>query len=373
MSPDVIVIGGGLHGCSAALHLSLSNCRVLVLERSAVARHASGASAGGVRTLGRDIAEVALSLVAAEMWAGIEGLVDDDCGYHGHGQLKVAESEAELATLAARRQQMLSLGHSHEVLIDQVELRRRAPAIGPQCLGALMVKTDGAADPYRTTHAFRRKAEALGARFVEGAGVVALRRSGTIWQVTTQSARYEAPMIVNCAGAWGDDIAAMVGDRAPITTRCSMMIVTERLPPFLEPVVGTVGRKISFKQTGDGTVLIGGGQQGHPDRDRESYTLDAGRLGQSAAAAAAIFPLMRRVRVVRTWSGLEAQTPDRLPIIGPSPVASDVFHAFGFSGHGFQLGPVVGRALADLVVNGKTSLPIAPFALERFATLGKAA
>jgi sarcosine oxidase subunit beta len=180
-------------------------------------------------------------------------------------------------------------------------------------------------------------------------------------------------VIVNCTGAWADDIASMIGDRAPLTTRCSMMIVTERLAPFLEPVVSTVGRKLSFKQTGDGTVLIGGGRQGHPERDRESYTLDAGRLGQSAAAAAAIFPLMRRVRVVRTWAGLEAQTPDRLPIIGPSPSAPGMFHAFGFSGHGFQLGPVVGRALADLVVDGKTNLPVAPFALERFVALGQAA
>lgn len=373
MSPDVIVIGGGLHGCAAAMNLSARKVRVLVLERSAVARHASGASAGGVRTLNRDLAEVPLSLIAARMWDDIEGLLDDDCGYHAHGQLRVAESEAELASLAARRQQMLALGYSHEVLIDQAELRRRAPAIGPQCVGALMVETDGAADPYRTTHAFRRKAERLGARVIEGVGVTALAREGTVWRVTTPSARYEAPVVLNCAGAWADEIAAMVGDRAPLQTRCSMMMVSERVASFVEPVVSAVNRKLSFKQTGDGTVVIGGGHQGHADRAQESYRLDAHRLGQSATAAAAIFPLMRRVRIVRAWAGLEAQTPDHLPVIGPSPSAPGFFHAFGFSGHGFQPAPAVGRALADLVVEGTTELPIAPFALERFAALGKAA
>ncbi|MBV9833107.1 MAG: FAD-binding oxidoreductase [Alphaproteobacteria bacterium] len=373
MTPDVIVIGGGLHGCAAAMNLSARQCRVLVLERSAVARHASGASAGGVRTLNRDLAEVPLSLIAARMWDDIESLVDDDCDYHAHGQLRVAETEVELASLEARRQQMLALGYSHEVVIDQAELRRRAPTIGPQCVGALMVETDGAADPYRTTHAFRRKAERLGAQFIEGACVTALSRQGTVWQVTTPAARYEAPTIVNCAGAWSDEIAAMIGDRAPLQTRCSMMMVSERVAPFLGPVVSAVNRKLSFKQTDDGTVVIGGGHQGRPDRAHESYQLDGRRLGESATAVAAIFPTMRRVRIVRAWAGLEAQTPDHLPIIGPSPSAPGFFHAFGFSGHGFQPAPAVGRALADLVIDGGTQMPIAPFALDRFATSGKAA
>ncbi|MEI8145307.1 MAG: FAD-binding oxidoreductase, partial [Alphaproteobacteria bacterium] len=226
---------------------------------------------------------------------------------------------------------------------------------------------DGAADPYRTTMMFRRKAEALGVVFHEREGVTALERSGSTWRVITPGRNFEAPVVVNAAGAWADTIAAMIGDHAPLVTRCSMMIVTEKLPHFLDPVIGATGRKLSFKQAANGSLLIGGGHQGRPDRAHETYELDMRNLAMGAQAASALFPLVKYVTMVRGWAGLEAQTPDHLPIIGASPAAPGIFHSFGYSGHGFQLGPVVGSALAELIVTGATNLPITPFELNRFS------
>jgi sarcosine oxidase subunit beta len=366
MSPDVLVIGGGLHGCSVALHLALRGKRVLVLERSAVGRHASGVNAGGVRTLGRAVEEIELSLAGMELWRRITQLVGDDCGFQAHGQIKVAETDAEMAVLEARQRDLSSRGFGHEELIDGPELRRRAPGIAPHCVGGLTVPTDGAADPYRTTHAFRRRAEAEGVVFHESEAVTAIEACATGWRVSTPSAQYEAPTVVNTAGAWADTIATMVGDQVPLKTRCSMMIVTERLPHFLDPVIGATGRKLSFKQAANGTLLIGGGHQARPDRERETYELDVVALAEGARAATALFPQVGSVGIVRSWAGLEAQTPDHVPVIGPSPNAPGVFHAFGFSGHGFQLGPIVGSVLAELITTGRTNLPITPFAIDRF-------
>ena len=98
---DTIVIGGGLHGLSAALHLARAGQRVAVLERAWTGRHASGASAAGVRTLGRHLDELPLSLAAMEMWHGIAELVGDNCGFHAHGQLRVAATEADFAAVPA--------------------------------------------------------------------------------------------------------------------------------------------------------------------------------------------------------------------------------------------------------------------------------
>src|SRR5690606_28663021 len=124
---DVIVIGGGLHGLSAALHLSRAGQRVVVLERAWVGRHASGATAAGVRTLNRDRGELDLSLESLEMWHRLESLVGDDCGFHPNGQICVAETPAMLARLEARVQALRTDGYTHEELIGPEELRRLLP------------------------------------------------------------------------------------------------------------------------------------------------------------------------------------------------------------------------------------------------------
>lgn len=363
---DVVIVGGGLHGCSAALHLALRGQRVVLLERRHVGRHSSGINAGGVRTMNRDPAEIGLSVAGMALWRRIRELVGDDCGFHAHGQIQVAENEAELARVARRVEMVRGLGFAHEEVIERDELRRLVPAIAPHCVGGLTVRDDGAADPYRTTLAFGRKAAALGVDIREGEGLVALEKAGADWVAVGEHGRYRAPVVVNAAGAWAGDVAAMVGETVDLRVRASMMMVTERVPPFLDPVIGSVGRKLSFKQTDAGTVVIGGGHQGHADRHTERTRIAFGNLAQSAVAATAIFPLMRGVRLVRSWCGIEAQTADSVPVLGPSPVADGIVHSFGYSGHGFQLGPICGAVVADLVIRGGTELPIAGLSPQRF-------
>jgi len=197
--------------------------------------------------------------------------------------------------------------------------------------------------------------------------VTGFERKGGLWTVIGQHGRYEAPVVVNASGAWAARTAKLVGDEFPLTTRASMMIVTERVPPFITQVIGCVGRKLSFKQTSVGTVLIGGGQQGRTDLDTEQGYVDITNLAKSAETAIGFFPVMRNARIVRTWCGIEAQTPDHIPVIGFSTNAPGFIHVFGFSGHGFQLGPICGVAIAELATKGETSLPIAGFAPQRFA------
>ena len=364
--PDVIVIGGGIQGCSTALHLAMRGVKVLLIEKDHVGRHASGVNAGGVRRLGRHVAEIPLSVVSMEIWHHIEELVDDDCGFESHGQVKIAETEDQLAVQRARVAQVKQLGFDHEEIVEQTELRALVPAIALHCVGAIVCRTDGAAIPYRTAFAFKRKAASLGARFIEGSRVTDLKRSGDVWRVETDHGPHEAPVIVNCAGAWADRIAAKLGEPVPLEVIAPMLMITARMPRFVHPVIGAQGRSLSFKQYANGTVLIGGGYRGRPNRDTNWTDLDFAKLGESCRTAAALFPIMAEAQIMRAWAGIEARMPDDIPVIGPSSTSPGVFHAFGFSAHGFQLGPAVGRVMAELVTTGRSNVPIDGLSIERF-------
>ena len=130
----------------------------------------------------------------------------------------------------------------------------------------MVCRADGFADPYRTTTAYYRAAQAQGVAFHIGDGVMAVKRNGAGWRVETSTETFTADIVVNCAGAWADKIAAMVGDFAPVAPSAPMMIVTEPIKHFLDPVVGMVGRKLSFKQAPNGTVVIAALQSVTPTR-----------------------------------------------------------------------------------------------------------
>lgn len=361
---DVAIAGGGLHGLSAALHLARAGARVVVLEKSWVGRHASGATAAGVRTLSRDPAEVPIALESAEMWHRLADLVGEDCGFKATGQVRVARTEKDLATLRARADDMRRRGYSHEELVGPAELRELLPALAPGYAGGLTVRRDGSADPHRTLAAFRRACVQAGVEIREGSGVTAIARDGTGWAIAADG-RVLAGSFVNAAGAWGAKIAALLGDDIALGVKASMMIVTERLARFVEPTVSAVGKSLSFKQVEQGGLLIGGGIQGHADTQAGTSRPDLARLAAGARAAVELFPCVAGVGIARIWAGYEAKTEDLLPVIGPSPSAANAVHVFGFSGHGFQLVPVAGAIVADLVLRGGTNRPIAAFAPER--------
>ena len=360
-----IVIGGGLHGLSTALHLArLPGWRVTVLERRHVGRHSSGINAGGVRRLGRDMAEVGLSVVAAEMWRNLPALVGDDGGFRATGQVKLAENDADLAALGRRHDAMRAAGWDHEELIDAAETRRLLPAVAGHVKGALVVRDDGAANPMRTVMAFRRAVLAAGAEIVEGVGVTGI---GPGLVVETDRGPMRADRVANCAGAWASGLAAAIGEPIPTTAKASMMMVTERLPRFCEPTVGSQSRALSFKQTEEGTVVIGGGHKGSNDLGAETASIDFANLAKAARIAADLFPCVAGARIVRSWTGIEARTPDQVPVLGESRALPGLFHSFGYSGHGFQLSPAAGAAMAELMARGATNLPIGGLSPHRFA------
>ncbi|MGH6781881.1 MAG: NAD(P)/FAD-dependent oxidoreductase [Sphingomonadaceae bacterium] len=366
-SADVIIVGGGIHGCSTALHCVLRGMSVILLEKDHAGRHASGVNAGGVRQLARHIAEIPLSNRSMEIWHRIGELVDDDCGFTSDGQVLVAETEEELAACRTRVDDLTLRGFHHEELIDGKELRRLVPAVAETCPGGVVSRRDGAAIPLRATQAFKRKAQSLGATIREGVRVETVARDGGNWRVVTDEGDFFAPRIVNAAGAWADRIAAALGEPVPLEVIAPMLMITTPMPAFIKPVVILRGRKLSFKQFGNGTVLIGGGYLGRAIRDENGTILDWGKLATNARTVWDLFPIMRGAAVARAWAGIEARMPDDLPVFGPSARQEGVYHQFGFSAHGFQLGPGAGAVMAEMIATGRSNVPIDGLGITRFS------
>ena len=192
--------------------------------------------------------------------------------------------------------------------------------------------------------------------------------AGDHWQVKTNVGKLEADTVVNCAGAWGAQIAKMVGDDMPVEAHAPMLVITDRQPLFLDAVIGVMGGTLSLKQLDNGSMVIGGGMRGVADPDQNKTQLTPVGLSKFVMTAGRVFSHLRDVSILRAWAGIEGYTADNLPFIGRGS-QQGIIHGFGFSAHGFQLGPGVGEVLADLVMARQPRVDISPFAPHRFSKL----
>lgn len=365
-SADVLIIGGGIHGSSTAFHLAKRGARVIVLEADYVARHSSGVNAGGVRSLGRLLPEIPLSLMSREIWHQMRELIGDDGGFVPSGQMKIAETEAELDECRARVAELEAHGFTHEKIIDRETVLALEPHLAPHVTGAIWVERDGYALPYRATSALRRAAQRYDATFHEGTPVTRIEQRGERWFAHTPSGIFSADRLVVTAGAWAGELAEQVGEPVPVHPEGLMLMVTHRAAPFCKSTLGATGRPLSFKQFDNGTVVIGGKLIGIADLPGRHGEVDFARLVRSANTVVDLFPHLRHLGVNRAWAGVEAFTDDSLPVISRSKKASNLTYSFGYCGSGFQMGPGCGKLVSELVLDGTASLPLDAFAIDRF-------
>jgi sarcosine oxidase subunit beta len=364
---DVAVIGGGLIGLSVALAAARRGMTVTVLESGLIGTGASASSAGGVRSLNRHPAEIPLARAALRLWRELDASLGAPTGYAESGQIRVAEDDAAMAKLEARAALSRDLGYTHERLIDSAALAAREPALAGRAVGALIVEDDGFADQLASLRAYAAAARRAGVTVHQRRRVAAIARVGGALAIADHAGgETHARHVVNAAGVGGAALAEALGDRAPVRAAALQMSVTERVAPFVGAVIGSEGRKLSLKQTGDGTVVIGGAFEGVVGEDGKGRVWPKS-LAANLANAARLFPALRGARVARSWAGVEAMVADGLPMLGPSGAAPGVVHAFGFSAHGFALSPLVGPLVADILEGRSSNLPLAPFAPDRFA------
>lgn len=361
---EVAIVGGGIMGASAALFLRQAGIPVVLLERDACGSRSSGVNYGGVRRQGRPLVQLPLSQRAHGLWGRLAELVGTEAEYARSGHLKLARSEADLASLEAYRDLTRDSGMDLRIL-SGTALRERCPWLGGAAVGGSLCPEDGQANPRLVSPAFALAARRAGADVREQCRVDEAVHDGQGFVLRSGHAlEVRSRFLLNCAGAWADTLAASFGEPVPMRPGHPMMVVTEPLPYFMDLSLGVEGGGVYARQVARGNCVIGGGQ-GHALDALRARPRNEG-LGRLMQQTVALLPALRHAHIIRTWSGTEGYLPDRQPVIGPSGTTPGLFHAFGFAGGGFQLGPGVGAVLADLVRFGASETPIEAFSIQRF-------
>ena len=365
---DVVVIGGGVEGCSIAWHLTLAGVRVGLLERWEIGAGASGASAGGVRHQGRDLREFPLAFRAIERWLTLEDELNANVDYRRGGHATTCEHEEDLPELAKSVLVQRSAGLDLQ-LVEGDDLRALIPGIAPEVIAAAYSPNDGHANPTKTTQAFADAAKRGGATIQTSCRVTGISvNGGRVGGIETEVGPVLADTVVLAAGAWSVELAHAIG----IDLHCSpdgyQAMTTFPVDPHLTQVLGSMRRMISLKQLPDGRYLLGGGWPGEFTMEQpRGHNLEA-NIERNFHEGAALIPHVGSALIDQAWLGIDAHGHDEVPVLGYVAGIEGLVIATGFSGHGFAIAPAIGEAIAGLVTTGQSSIDISALSLDRFTT-----
>ncbi|MFF2010912.1 NAD(P)/FAD-dependent oxidoreductase [Streptomyces sp. NPDC058195] len=380
---DVVIVGAGVVGAACAYYASRSGLSVAVVDRGPVAGGTTGAGEGNLLVSDKVPGpELQLALLSAQLWKKLAEELPRSIEYEAKGGVVVAASEDSLAALSATAAGQCAAGvEAHPVTADG--LRDVEPHLAPGLAGGFRYPQDAQVQPALAAAELLRAAARSGAFVRPGEEVTGILRDrdGAVRGVRTARGELRAPAVVNAAGTWGGELAAMAGVELPVLPRRGFVLVTEPLPRLIRHKVyaaeyvadvssGSAALQTSpvVEGTPSGPVLIGA------SRERVGFdrTFSVPVVARLAAAATALFPVLADVRVLRAYHGFRPYLPDHLPAIGPDARVPGLFHACGHEGAGIGLAPATGLLVSEAIRRERTTLGLEPFAPERFDTAHRA-
>ncbi len=357
---DVIVIGGGIAGCSTAFYLAADGVEVLLLEQSDLNAAASGNNAGSLHAqiqhepfieLGKAWAErfaAALPLYAysIHLWQCAGAQVDADLEVALDGGLLVATDAAQMRMIEAKARIERAHGLPLE-LLDRAALSDMAPYLSARACGGAYCPIEGKANPLVAAPAFAAAAERRGARILRGQRVLSIERVGAGFEVRSAREVHRARRVVDAAGVEAGRIARCVGASIDIQAFPIQLTVTEPAQPLIGHLVYSARHRLTMKQTHQGTIVIGGGWPAVLDAQGRPQVSPAS-LSRNLAVALEVVPAVAALQVVRTWAAIVNGTANWLPLLGELPSAPGFFVNY-VPWMGFTGGPAGGRIIASLV------------------------
>lgn len=363
---DVVIIGGGIQGISVAYHLARRGfTNVVLVEMDLLGSGSSGRSAAMLMLSMSRPETIALSRESYDEYMRFPVELDEEFAFKEIGSLALATRQAEAEVRQTFKCQRKEGVPVREVTPD--EIGRLVPSlyVDDLVLG-IECRLDGVIDPHAVMQAYARAARRAGVELNEGIQATGIQVDGdSVAAVETSAGRIQTRLVVNAAGARAREVGAWVGLDLPITNYKRHILVTEPFPeiPDDTPFVEDAEREWYFRKEGPG-ILMGMGRE-----ESTSYEPQVEREFQDELIQAAVrrVPILARARVLRGWAGLRPLTPDDLPILGFAPGVSGFLNCCGWGGHGVMHAPIGGRLTAELIADGRTSMDLAPYSLDRFA------
>ncbi len=350
---DLAVIGGGLMGCAAALRAQQGGMRAVVVEQGEIGGGASGVNAG---TLSLQIKRVRLmpyALRGRALWEEAGEAV----GYHRTGGYTLAFNDREAELLTTRMAMKRDAGAPVEI-ISPNQVAAEEPGLARRIVLASWCPLDGYANSSLTGQFWRGRLREGGVTMREQTKVTAIeRRPEGGWRLVTNQGVIDCTRLLIATGGWMKPVAALLGIDMPVRARINTVAVTERGPRLVNSVIGHATGLLTLKQKPNGTVLIGGGWQGRGTPQEGRGEVDADTLTPSLRLAQFAVPGLSAFRVLRAWTGFEANVPDFFPLAGLAPGFDDVF-LLGCVRGGYTIGPYIGGLMGDFILGREPELPL---------------
>jgi glycine cleavage system aminomethyltransferase T/glycine/D-amino acid oxidase-like deaminating enzyme len=371
----VVVIGGGITGCSVAYHLALAGWTdVLLVEKAQLTAGSTCQAAGIVTAFNPSSTMMQFRRYSIELYRSLGA-------FETVGSLRLASSPEQLKELERTASRARGIGLDAGV-IGPEEARRLMPSISPDSLyGAVHLTGDGHLDPHGATHAVAAAARSMGVRIRQGVRVTGFELSARreITTVLTETGRIETEIVVNAAGIWAPQVAAMVGGFVPSTPVDHQHIALKAvpgaelprdMPDFRDP------DNLVYGKSEHGGMVFGGyetnpvsrWEDGVPwEHAARSLPADYERFAPLMAGAIRRFPFLADAEAIRLVCHPDAMTPDANPLLGPLPGVRGFWVAAGLSLNGFGGGGGIGRAMAGWITAGDPGVDVGPYRAWRFA------
>ncbi|MGH7316732.1 MAG: NAD(P)/FAD-dependent oxidoreductase [Candidatus Rokuibacteriota bacterium] len=371
---DVVIIGAGAIGASIAYQLARRGARnVVVIERDTVGAGSTSKAAGGIRVQFATRVEIEFSLRGIAFFKRFEEEMGAPCDFHQEGYLFIVTDEATLARFRANVALQQSLGADVRVIAPD-DARVLVPALNmDDAIAAVWGPMDGYASPNDVVQAYAARARALGVRIVEDVPVTGIMvERGRVAGVRTPAGDIATRLVVNAAGPWAPLVGRMAGLALPVDPRRRHIFVTDAFDGIRHPLPLVTDTGSGFYcRSEQGAILMSPGDIG--ETTEYEARVDWSVLEQAVEKAVRRIPALERAQVRHAWAGLRPLTPDGRAILDWAPGIDGLFLAVGFCGHGFQHSPAVGETVAELLLDGRSTLDIEDLRLGRFPRLDTAA